>query len=99
MKQCRQRSLSNRKFRDHVVTRAFEAARKSAYLLFPKREERASGRGRNRTRERGTTTVRKKERNAHVNALTGRTTVAANSERGSPVCCPAGNQEEFEKRG
>lgn len=45
----------------------FEAGCKSAYLLFPKREE------------------KERERNTHVNALTGKTTVDAlsNSERGS----------------
>lgn len=55
----------------------FEAGRKSAYLLFPKRGEKEKGREREGGKER--------ERNTHVNALTGKTAVDANSERGSLV--------------
>jgi len=55
----------------------FEAGRKSAYLLFPKRRKREEKRERERGKER--------EKNTHVNALTGKTTVDANSERGSLV--------------
>lgn len=50
MKQCCQtfhKSFSSRKFLDYIVTRAFETGRKSAYLLFPKREEKEKGKERN----------------------------------------------------
>lgn len=70
MKQCRQQSLLSRKFRD---SRRIVKAR-TCY-------SRNAERKREEENERG----KERERNTHVNALTDKTTVDANSERGSLV--------------
>jgi hypothetical protein len=85
-------SLSDRKFRDHVVTRAFKAARKTARTCYSQRDEerRATERRRARTKEKEERErERERERgraiHAHKRTYRHRTTVDANNERGTPV--------------